>query len=115
MHIIIPPARTCSTPYFFIYFLFIQAGYFHGAFSSQRLLKGASDTARTLCQSFMPKRHWQLREKDLPKAPTWRPERDSNPRPSGLKALNLPINHHAPPYLCRRGPCRVEWCPFNNL
>jgi len=35
------------------------------------LLRGATDTARILCQSFTPKRHRQLRVKDLPKVPTW--------------------------------------------
>ena len=35
-------------------------------------------TARILCQSFMPKRHRQLRIKDLPKVPMWRLERDSS-------------------------------------
>src|SRR6218665_281849 len=35
-----------------------------------------STTARILCRSFTPKRHRQLRVKDLPKVPTWRLERD---------------------------------------
>ena len=40
--------------------------------------------------------HVQLRVKDLPRVPTRRLERDSNPRPFGRKATNLPISHHAP-------------------
>src|SRR6218665_3860549 len=32
--------------------------------------------------------------KNLPKVPTWRLERDSNPRPSGRKASTLPMRHH---------------------
>src|SRR6218665_1642585 len=47
-----------------------------------------------LCRSCMPKRHRHLRVKD--KVPTWQPERDSNPRPFGRKATNLPMSHHAP-------------------
>src|SRR6218665_2673308 len=44
-------------------------------------------------QSFMPKRHRQLRVKDLRKVPTRRLERDSNSQPFGRKAMNLPMNH----------------------
>ena len=44
----------------------------------------------------MLKRHRQLQVKDLPKVPTWRLERDSNLRPSGRKATNLPMSHHVP-------------------
>src|SRR6218665_663529 len=33
---------------------------------------------------------------NLPKVPTWGLERNSNPRPFGRKASNLPMNHHAP-------------------
>src|SRR6218665_268311 len=46
-------------------------------------------TARILHRSFTPKRHRQLRVKDLPNVPTWRLERNSNPRPFGRKASNL--------------------------
>jgi len=35
------------------------------------LLRGAPDTTWILCWSFTPKRHRQLRAKDLPKVPTW--------------------------------------------
>ena len=59
---------------------FIHSGYFYNVSSSPLLLRGAPDTARILCRSFTPKRHRQLCVKDLPKVPTWRIERDSNPR-----------------------------------
>src|SRR6218665_390869 len=55
----------------------------------------APDTAQILCRSLTPKRHRQLRVKDLPTIPTRRLERDSNPRPFGRKATNLPMSHHA--------------------
>src|SRR6218665_410846 len=54
---------------------FIQAN-FYSASSSPLLLRGAPDTAGILCRSFTPKRHRQLRVKDLPKVPAWRIERD---------------------------------------
>src|SRR6218665_3384116 len=46
----------------------------------------------------MLKCHRQLSMKDLPKVPTWRLERESNPRPFGRKASTLPKGHHAPHY-----------------
>src|SRR6218665_3675098 len=76
--------------------LFIHSGYFYSASSRPLLLRGAPDTAQVLCQSFTPKRHRQLRVKDLPKVPMWRQERDSNPRPSGRQASTLPMSQHAP-------------------
>src|SRR6218665_1446693 len=62
-------------------------------FSSPLLPRSALDTARTLSWSFTPKRHRQLRVKDLPKVPTWWPQRDSNPRPfcrKGFDSTNAP-------------------------
>jgi len=51
----------------------IHSGYFYSVYSSPLLLRGAPDTAR------IPKRQGNcMRVKDLPKVPTWRPERDSN-------------------------------------
>src|SRR6218665_4153364 len=50
----------------------------------------------TLCRIFTPKRYRQLQVKDLPNIPTWRLGRDSNRRPSGLKASTLPMCHHTP-------------------
>src|SRR6218665_794279 len=62
------------------------------------LLRKAPDIAQILCRSFTPKRHRQLRVKDLPKVLTWRIEWDSNPRPYGRKALTLPMRHHIPQF-----------------
>src|SRR6218665_285044 len=75
---------------------FIPSDHFYSASSSPLLLRSAPNTARTLCLSFTPIHHSQLRVKDLPKVPTWRLERDSNPRPSGRKASTLPMSHHVP-------------------
>ena len=50
------------------------------------------------CVGVSPKRHRQL--KDLPKVPTWRLERDSNPWPFRWKATNLPMSQHAPLIMC---------------
>ena len=52
---------------------FIHSDYFYSASSSPLLLRGAPDTARILCRSFTPKRHRQLRAKNLPKVPMWWP------------------------------------------
>src|SRR6218665_2410182 len=73
----------------------IMSGYFYSASSSPLLPRGAPDTARILCWSFTPKRHRQLHVKDLSKVPTWRLERDSNQRPFGQRASNLPMSHLA--------------------
>ena len=43
----------------------------------------------------------QLQVKDLPKVPTWRLERESNPRPFGWKSSSQPGCHHAPRFLVR--------------
>src|SRR6218665_1161512 len=37
--------------------------------------------------------------KNLPKVPTWRLERESNPRPFGRKETNLLISHNAPQHI----------------
>ena len=58
-------------------------------------MTGMNEWAHILCRSFTPKRHRPLWVKDLPKIPTWHLERDSNPRPIGWKASNLPMCHHA--------------------
>ena len=46
--------------------ILIHSGYLYSASSSPLLFRGAPDTARTLCRSFTPKHHRQLRVKDLP-------------------------------------------------
>src|SRR6218665_1205824 len=60
---------------------FIHSFYFYSTSLSPLLLRGAPDTVRILCRNFTPKRHRQLRMKDLPKIPTWRLDLDSNLRP----------------------------------
>ena len=75
---------------------FIHSFHFYSASSSPLLLRGALDKARILCRSFTPKCHRQLRVEDLPKVPTWRLERDSNPQPSSRKASTLPMSHLVP-------------------
>jgi len=57
---------------------FIHSGYFYNTSSSALLLGCAPDTAQILCRSFTPKRHRQLRVKDLPKVPTWQLGQDSS-------------------------------------
>ena len=95
---------------------FTHSGYFYSASSSPLLLKGANDTARILRRSFTPKRHRQLWVKDLPKVPTWRLERDSNPRPFGRKASILPMSHHVPHlYVPRMVEITVSSCLPSRL
>jgi len=64
---------------------FIHSDHFYSASSSPFLLRSTPDTARILCWSFTPKRHRQQWAKDLPKVPTLRLVRESNPRLSGWK------------------------------
>ena len=75
---------------------FIHSGYFYSTSSSLLLIWGTPETARILCRGFMLKCHRQLRIKNLAMLRTWRLERNSNPRPFGQKASNLPMIHHAP-------------------
>ena len=65
----------------------MHSDHFYIAFSSPLILRSAPNTAQILCWSFTTKRHRQLWVKDLPKVPTWRLERESNPRPSGWKLM----------------------------
>src|SRR6218665_2241380 len=74
----------------YVWCSFIHSGYFYSTSSSPLLNRGAPDTARILCESFTPKRHRQLRVKNLPKVSTWQLERDSNPQHFGRKTTNLP-------------------------
>jgi len=80
----------------FFHLVLIHSGYFYSAFSSS-LLRGAPDTARIghlLCRIFTPNAtancEWRTYVAAI--------ERDSNPRPFGRKAPNLPMRHHAPKY-----------------
>src|SRR6218665_1842510 len=62
---------------------FIHSGHFYSAPSSPLLLRGAPDYGKATVSEFHAEAHRQLQVKDLPKVPTWRLERESNPRPSG--------------------------------
>src|SRR6218665_1567004 len=62
---------------------FIHSGHFYSAPSSPLLLRGAPDYRTNTVSEFHAEAHRQLQVKDLPKVPTWRLERESNPRPSG--------------------------------
>ena len=71
---------------------FIHSGYFYSASSSPLLLR----LQHWYCVRVnTPKCYRQLWVKDLPKVPMWRLEWDLNLRPSGCKAPNLPLSHHA--------------------
>src|SRR6218665_806602 len=62
---------------------FIHSGHFYSAPSSPLLLRGGPDYSTDTVSEFHAEAHMQLQVKDLPKVPTWRLERESNPRPSG--------------------------------
>src|SRR6218665_641506 len=62
---------------------FIHSGHFYCAPSSPLLLRGVPDYSTDTVSEFHAETHRQLQVKDLPKVPTWRLERESNPRPSG--------------------------------
>src|SRR6218665_1673147 len=62
---------------------FIHSGNFYSAPSSPLLLRGAPDYSTATASEVHAEAHGQLQVKDLPKVPTWRLERESNPRPSG--------------------------------
>src|SRR6218665_3476224 len=79
-----------SSMKFKFFHILIHSGYFYSASSNPLLLRGTPDTAQILYQSFTPKRNRQLQ------VPMWCLERDSNPRPFGRKASNLPKSNHAP-------------------
>ena len=58
-------------------------------------LRGAPDYGTDAESEFHAEAHRQLLVKFLPYVPTLRLERDSNPRPSSLKASTLPMRHYA--------------------
>src|SRR6218665_807781 len=62
---------------------FIHSGHFYSAPSSPLLLRGPPHYSTATVSEFHAEAHRQLQVKDLPKVPTWRLERESNPRPSG--------------------------------
>ena len=88
----------------------IHSHHFYNASWSLLLLRSDPDTARILSLSFTPKRHRQLPVKDLPKAPIWRLERDSNPRPSSRRALTQPMLHHVPQRYVLIDPIDIYYC-----
>src|SRR6218665_318248 len=77
----IPPGKiflsACLVPH-----SFIHSGHFYSARSSPLLLRGTPDYSTDTVSEFHAEAHRQLQVKDLPKVPTWRLERESNPRPS---------------------------------
>src|SRR6218665_1796699 len=58
---------------------FTHYGHFYSAPSSPLLLRGAPDYSMDTVSEFHAEAHRQLQVKDLPKVPTWRLERESNP------------------------------------
>jgi len=76
---------------------FIHSGYFYSASSSPLLLRGAPDYS---IDTVLELTRWSATGiyelKDLPKAPMWRLTWNLSLRPSGRKAPNLPLSHHAP-------------------
>src|SRR6218665_3825025 len=62
---------------------FIHCGHFYSAPSSHLLVRGAPEYSTDTVSEFHAEAHRQLQVYDLPKVPTWRLERESNPRPSG--------------------------------
>src|SRR6218665_1259544 len=60
----------------------IHSGHFYSAPSSPLLLRGAPDYSTGTVTEFHAEAHRQLQAMDLPKVPTWRLERELNPRPS---------------------------------
>ena len=79
-----------------MHYSFIHSGHFYSAPWSPLLLRGAPDYSTDTVLEFHAEAHRQLQVKDLPKVPTWRLERESNPRPSGWKSSSQPRRHHVP-------------------
>src|SRR5688572_30242252 len=73
---------------------------------SRFLLRGTHDYSPDTESEFHAEAHEQLRVKDLPGVPTRRLEVDSKPQPSGCKAPNIPLHHHAPQML---GSCQQRY------
>ena len=77
-------------------FLPFHSGHFYSAPSSPLLIRGAPDHSMDTVSEFHAEAHRQLQVKDLPKVPTRRLERESNPRPFGWKLSTQPRRHHVP-------------------
>ena len=91
---------------------FIHSGHFYSAPSSPLLLRGAPDYSTDTASEFHAEANRQLQVKDLPKVPTWRLERESNPRPSGWKLSTQPRRQNGAKVSIRVSvvirPCRVN-------
>ena len=70
--------------------------YFYSAIHSMSLSEALQSTAMIVCRSSDAEALHATVSEGLPKAPTWRLERDSNPRPSARKTSTLPMRHNAP-------------------
>src|SRR6218665_2621044 len=70
---------------------FIHSSHFYSTSSSLLLLRSAPDTAWILCPSFTPKRHRQLRVKDLhPYVAARAGFEPTTLRPKGFNSTNAP-------------------------
>ena len=90
---------------------FIHSGHFYSAPSSPLLPRGAPDYSTDTVSEFHAKAHRQLQVKDLPKVPTWRLERESNPWPCSWKSSSQQRRHHVP-HLFRttyQTAHRIQW------
>src|SRR6218665_2329291 len=92
--IIVVAAATITTATIIIIIIIIIHSFIQAL--QVKLLRGTPNTAQIPRRSFTPKRHRQLRAKDLPKVPTWRLEQESNSRPFGRYVSTLPMSYHAP-------------------
>jgi len=77
---------------------FIHSGHCYRAPLSPLLLRDAPDHSTDTVSGFHAEAHRQLQIKNMPKVPTWRLERESNPRPSGWKSSSKPRRHHVPQF-----------------
>ena len=105
---------------------FIHSGHFYRALQGLYYSEALPTTARILYRSFGNR---QLQVKDLPKVPTWRLERESNPRPSGWKSSSQPRRHHVPSLIFPQSsiqlnmtshsrdcePRSVLWTPLSSI
>ena len=72
---------------------FVHSGFFYYTSSSPLLFRGAPDYSVDTVSELTCRSARQLRVKDFPKVSTWWLKWDSNLRPSGRKAPNLPLSH----------------------
>ena len=79
-----------------IYICICIYSFLTSASRSTSLSEALPTTAMTLFRSLHAEALQATAMKDLLKVPTWRLERDSNPRPTDQKASTLRVRHHAP-------------------